>query len=97
MRNGGKAIFRVEFKQMEPPPAVYIDPGAPIEFEMRVPDGTETVWVSGVDAEVVHDATGKFHVEQVLDYVKGGTYVFLARAPDFPETRSEVFVEPAYW
>jgi len=37
-----------------------------LRFRFRKPDGTETVWTFGVDAQVVREAVGVFHVDLPL-------------------------------
>lgn len=52
---------------------VLVDPST-LTFMFEKPDGVVTTYVYGVDAELVKDATGKFHVELTLD--QAGTWIW---------------------
>jgi hypothetical protein len=45
---------------------VLVDPTT-LNFAFEKPDATVTTYVYGTDAELVKDATGKYHVELTLD------------------------------
>lgn len=37
-----------------------------VTFKMREPDGTETIYAYGTDAELVKDGVGRYHVDWTL-------------------------------
>lgn len=98
MQNGGKALFRFKFQDLEPAPAVDVDPAAGVEVEMRSPAGVETIWQYPADIQIVRDNLGDYHLQSPpLDEVDGGVWTFIARATGYPESRCEITVEPSYW
>lgn len=45
-----------------------------LTFKFEKPDGVETTYIYGTDAELVRDSVGKFHVELTLD--QAGTWIW---------------------
>lgn len=44
----------------------YLDPTV-VKFRFKSPDGTTTTYTHGVDAELVRDDTGRYHVDVDVD------------------------------
>jgi len=75
---GDTAVLRSEFRDNSNPAASskpLIDPTA-VYFLVKVPEGTETVYQYSVDAAVIKDAVGQYHLD--LPLTSSGRYYFRA-------------------
>lgn len=68
----------------------YVDPTT-VRFRFRRPDGAVTVYVYGVDVQVVRDSVGHYHCDIVLDVQGDWVYRWESETPyGAAETRVRV-------
>lgn len=71
-----------------------------VVFKVRTPSGSETTYTYGVDAAVVKDATGTYHVDVTLTAAKrwsfrwNGTGALIAASETSIEVEPSAFVRP---
>lgn len=59
----------------------FADPVTSVKFIVKDPNGTESVYVYGVDDEVVKDSTGNYHLDLLLTAHGEWFYRFLGTSP----------------
>lgn len=74
---GGVKRIEVDFRDSD---SNLVDPASSVIFTMREPDGTVTAYTYGVDAELVRDAVGEYHVDWTISQVGIHTYKWIGES-----------------
>ncbi len=69
------------------------DPSA-LTFTMREPDGTETSYLLGTDAELVKDSTGNYHVDWPIAKARRHHYTWIGTGAAAEAGQGEFYAVP---